>query len=78
MVHRETNGWYIVDGEGRRSALFIPPEDHIPKMGQWGQICPFGSAAKSPVFGIESTVAGNDQIGNDTFSPIGRFDSRGG
>ncbi len=31
MVHRETNGWYIVDGEGRRSALFIPPEDHIPK-----------------------------------------------
>jgi hypothetical protein len=44
------------------------------RRGQWGQICPFGSAAKPPVFGNESTALGRAQIGNDTFSPIGRFD----
>lgn len=30
VVQRTTNGWHIVDGNGRRSELFIPPEDHIP------------------------------------------------
>ena len=50
-------------------ALRTPAEDQMYNLG---------SAAKPPVFGIESTALGNAQIGNDTFSPIGRFDFRRG
>ena len=81
VVEREPGVSYAAAAQGiRRFWKRVPnsPEMQAFVAALLDQLSNVGSAAKSPVFGIEPTVPRNGQIGNDTFSPIGRLDFRGG